>query len=149
LLADILSTFVVSLSPLGESRVGIPYGLVQGLPLIWAFGAGLVGNLLVFPIFNFLINQLNHRLWPYHAYRSRSIWFMKRSKKLLGKKVQRYGFWGLMLFVMIPLPITGAYMGVIGARVFGIGTRAAFYAISLGISISASLIALASLVFSA
>jgi len=144
MLADIISTFVVSISPLGESRVGIPLGILKGLPIMWAFVAGLVGNLLVFPIFNFLINTLDQRLWKFQFYRTCSIWMMRRSKRMMGKHVSKYGFWGLMLFVMIPLPITGAYMGVIGAKVFGIGTKSAFFAISIGITISASIIAVVS-----
>mgnify|MGYP002276986268 CR=1 FL=1 len=140
MLEDIISTFLVSISPIGESRAGIPFGLVSGLPISWAFLAGLLGNLLVFPIFNFLINQLDHRLWQFHNYRTISLWMMRRSKKLIGKHVSRYGFWGLMIFVMIPLPITGAYMGVIGAKVFRIHTKPAFIAISIGVTISAGLV---------
>lgn len=140
MLADVISTFLVSISPLGESRVGIPLGIFKGLPILVAFVFGLAGNLLVFPLFNTAIDLVHKSLWKYHAYRQTSLWMMRRSKKLLGKQVKAYGFWGLMLFVMIPLPVTGAYMGVIGAKVFGIKTKTAFFAISIGIIVSASII---------
>lgn len=65
---------------------------------------------------------------------------MRRAKSQVGTKIQKYGFWGLMVFVMIPLPVTGAYMGVIAARVLSIHPSAAFKAISLGVTISCSII---------
>lgn len=140
MLADIITTFAISISPLGESRVGIPFGVMSGLPVIWAYIIGLSGNLLVFPVFNALINLFNEKLWKHHIYRMHSIKMMRRSKRFLGNKVQKYGFWGLMIFVMIPLPVTGAYMGVIGSKVFGVKTKMAFLAISLGVIISATII---------
>ena len=140
MLADIVTTFAISISPLGESRIGIPFGVMSGLPVIWAYVIGLLGNLLVFPIFNTLINLFNQKLWKHHFYRNHSIKMMRRSKRILGDKVQKYGFWGLMIFVMIPLPVTGAYMGVIGSKVFGVKAKQAFLAISLGVIISASII---------
>lgn len=144
MLADTISTFLVSLSPLGESRVGIPYGIIQGLPVLLAFTVGLIGNLLVFPVFNTAIDLFNKTLWPNHTYRNASLWMMRRSKKLVGKQIEKHGFWGLMLFVMIPLPVTGAYMGVIGAKVFRINAKTAFLAISIGLTVSASIITVAS-----
>ncbi|MBR9860769.1 small multi-drug export protein [bacterium] len=141
MLSDILGTFAISLSPLGESRVGIPYGVLNGLPVFWAFVIGLSANLLVFPVFNFLINRLDQKLWRFHFYRGMSLRMMRRSKRMLGQQIQKYGFWGLMVFVMIPLPVTGAYMGVIGSKVFSIKSKQAFLAISIGVTISASIIA--------
>lgn len=56
-------------------------------------------------------------------------------------KIQKYGFWGLMIFVMIPLPVTGAYMGTIAANIFKINRKKAMLAISLGLVVSCFLIA--------
>ena len=48
---DVLFTFLISLSPFGEARAGIPYGDLNGLPILWVLVIGLLGNLLVFPLF--------------------------------------------------------------------------------------------------
>ena len=52
------------------------------------------------------------------------------------KKIEKYGFWGLMIFVMIPLPVTGAYTGCFAAWLFNIPKKKVFLAVSLGIIIS-------------
>lgn len=67
---------------------------------------------------------------------------MRRAKQGVGLKIQKYGFWGLMVFVMIPLPFTGAYMGVVAARVLSVKRSSAFKAITIGIIISSTLIAM-------
>lgn len=141
MLAESIHTFLVSISPLGEARIGIPLGVLIGLHPVAAFLIGLGANLLVYPIFNGLITKFDHKLWQHKGYRKRSIKLMRRAKNNVGNKIGKYGFWGLMVFVMIPLPVTGAYMGVIAARVLSVDSKDAFKAISLGVTISCSIVA--------
>lgn len=143
MLWDIFQTFLFSLSPLGEARVGIPFGMVKGLHPLVAYVVGTTANLLVFPLFHYLLNTFDKKLWRFKAYRSRSVKMIRNAKNGVGAKIHKYGFWGLMIFVMIPLPFTGAYMGVIAGRVLNVETRSAFKAISIGVIISSTLIALA------
>ncbi|MFN3530448.1 MAG: small multi-drug export protein [Bacteroidia bacterium] len=74
-------------------------------------------------------------------YRKYSVRLMQRAKKGVGEKIKKYDFWGLMLFVMIPLPFTGAYMGVVAARVLQISRPKASRAIGLGVVIATTIIA--------
>ncbi len=137
----IIYTFLISISPLGEARAGIPYGILNGLHPVLAFLAGLIGNLLIFPLFMLLINAFNKKLWRYRVYKQQNIRLIRRAKKGVGVHIQKYGFWGLMIFVMIPLPTTGAYIGTIAAYIFKIPRREAFVAISLGVIISCLIMA--------
>lgn len=140
-LSDAIQTFLISLSPLGEARVGIPYGVVKGLPVWMAFAVGLTANLLIFPIFNGLIDAFDRQLWRrYKLYREYSVKLMKRAKRGVGNSIKKYGFWGLMLFVMVPFPGTGAYMGIIAARILNISRYSSFMAISLGVIVSSLII---------
>ena len=132
----IIYTFLFSISPLGEARVGIPYAVLNDLHIGWAFGIGLIANLLVYPLFTWLIDVFDEKLWNYNWYRKSVIRLSRLAKRSVGSKVQKHGFWGLMIFVMIPLPGTGAYMGTIAAHLFKIERKKAFYAVSLGILIS-------------
>ena len=60
MLQDIILTFLISLSPFGEARVGIPFGVEStALPTIWIFIIGLSANLLVFPLFYKVIELSN------------------------------------------------------------------------------------------
>lgn len=137
----IIFTFLFSISPLGEARVGIPYGIVSGLSPVLAYLLGLGGNLLVYPLLLGLVKFFNKKMWRFRIYKQQSIALIRRAKNITGNKIQKYGFWGLMIFVMIPLPVTGAYMGTIAAMIFKIKKRKAFTAISLGVLISCSIIA--------
>lgn len=141
LVEDYIFTFLFSISPLGEGRVGIPYGILNGINPYLAFVIGLVANLLVYPLMMFLIKTFNARLWKYRPYKKQSIKIMRRAKSGVGANIQKYGFWGLMIFVMIPLPITGAYMGTIAASIFEVDKKKAFLAISLGVIVSCFLVA--------
>lgn len=139
---DIIYTFLISVSPLGESRVGITYGIVKGLNPVLAFAVGLLGSLLIYPVLMWLIDTFNARLWKYRPYKLQSVRLMKRTKKGIGDNIKKYGFWGLMLFVMIPLPFTGAYSGTIAAVLFKIDRKKAFLAISIGVFISCLIVVL-------
>ena len=60
----------------------------------------------------------------------------RRAKVGAGKNVKKYGFWGLMIFVMIPLPGTGVYAGTIAGYLFGMERKQAFLANTIGIFFS-------------
>ena len=141
MLQDILFTFLISLSPFGEARAGIPYGELNGLPIVTAFLIGLAGNLLVFPLFYKFIEIGNKYLLKNRFYKKSAVQLSLRARGKSKNVINKYGVWGLMLFVMIPLPITGAYIGTIAAYIFGINYQKSLIAISTGITISSFLVA--------
>ena len=137
---DILFTFLISFSPFGEARAGIPYGELVGLPIIWVFVIGLTANLLVFPIFYKVIELANKNLWKNPLYKRTAIYLSSRARTKTKTIIKKYGVWGLMVFVMIPLPVTGAYIGTIASYIFGISYRKSLIAISSGITISSIMV---------
>ena len=121
MLKDIIFTFLISFSPFGEARVGIPYGIEHtDLTLIWVFIIALSANLLVFPLFYRVIEFFNNHFLKSKWYRKAAIYLSLRARRKTGAVVQKYGAIGLMIFVMIPLPFTGAYIGTIAAYIFKI-----------------------------
>ena len=137
-------TFLFSMSPIGEARLGIPYAVFNNVHFLLAFAVGLVGNLLVYPLFMWLIDRFHQKLWPYTLYKKGMIRFSRIAKRSAGGNIQKYGFWGLMVFVMVPLPGTGAYTGTIAAALFKIERKKAFLAITLGTLISCVIMAVGS-----
>lgn len=144
MLTELIITFLLSISPFGEGRVGIPYAILNEVPFFWALLVGLIANLLIYPILMFLIDTFNTQLWPNRFYKKSVVRFSRIARKKTGSSIEKYGFWGLMIFVMIPLPGTGAYLGTIAASIFKIERRKAFWAVSIGVFISCIIMAVLS-----
>lgn len=137
---DFIITILFSLSPLGEAKVGIPYGLLNDLNPYLVFVFALVANILIFPIMMYFLNSVNALLTRLRWYKKSALWVAKRAKKGAGEKLEKYGYWGLALFVMVPLPGTGVYAGSIVTYLFKMNAKKAFIANSIGITISSLII---------
>ena len=133
---DILVTFLISLSPFGEARAGIPYGELNHLPIFLVLVIGLAGNLLIFPLFYRTIEFSKKYFSKNGFYKKSVIYLSSKAKARTKAMIKKYGVWGLMAFVMIPLPVTGAYTGTIAAYIFGISYKKSLIAISIGVTIS-------------
>jgi uncharacterized membrane protein len=141
MLTEFITTVLISISPLGEARAGIPYGVMNDIPVGWAFLVGWLANLLVFPLFFYGIRFSNKTLWKSKAYKKGAVYLSKRAKKKTKSSIDKYGLWGLMVFVMIPLPITGAYIGTLAAYILGMDFKKSFLAVTVGVTISSVIIA--------
>ncbi len=140
----VIEEFVIamlwSISPFGEAKVGIPYGLINGLNIYLVFILCFLANVLVFPIMIFFLEKINNYLLRWNPYKKAAIFVARRAKTGSGDKIKKYGFWGLLLFVMIPLPGTGVYAGSIATYLFKIKRRKAFVANSVGIFLSSVIV---------
>jgi uncharacterized membrane protein len=72
-------------------------------------------------------------------------WFASVERR--SEVVRRWGFWGLVLFVSIPLPVTGAWTGSVAATLFKFKLRHSFAAIFLGVTIAGFIVSAISLGF--
>ena len=129
-----------SISPFGEAKVGIPYGMLSGANIYLVFIGCLIANILVFPIMMLFLSSINPYFLKWNFYKKSAIWVARRTKKGSGLKVQKYGFWGILVFVMIPLPGTGVYAGSIASYLFNIEKKRAFAANTIGIFLSSLMI---------
>lgn len=125
-----------SVSPFGEAKVGIPYALFNDVNIYLAFIFCFAANVLVFPIMIFFLDYINKHFLKFRFYKKSAIFVARRAKTGAGKNVQKYGFWGLLIFVMIPLPGTGVYAGSIASYLFNINRKIAFFANTIGIFLS-------------
>ena len=132
--------FLWSISPFGEAKVGIPYAIFNGANVYLAFIVCFVANVLVFPIMMFFLDTINGYLIKWRPYKKSAIYVAQKAKFGAKKGVQKYGFWGLMLFVMVPLPGTGVYAGTIAAYIFGFDRKQAFFANTIGIFFSSVIV---------
>jgi uncharacterized membrane protein len=66
---------------------------------------------------------------------------LARARTKVHAAVERYGYWGLAVFVAIPLPMTGAYTGTLGAWVLGMQRRKALLAVTAGVVVAGAVVA--------
>lgn len=137
---DLIIAILWSLSPFGEAKVGIPFGLYQGVNEYIVFIACFLANVMVFPLMMFFLKYINRYLAKWRFYKKSAVFVGQRAKKGSGKKIQRFGFLGIVLFVMIPLPGTGVYAGTIAAYLFKMKKREAFAANTIGIFLSSVIV---------
>lgn len=140
MISDLLIAMLWSVSPLGEAKVGIPYALLNGVNIYVAFFFCFIANVMVFPIMTFFLDVINRYFIRWYYYKKAAIFVARRAKVGAAKNVKKYGFWGLMIFVLIPLPGTGVYAGTIAGYLFGLERKQAFLANTIGIFISCVII---------
>jgi len=129
----LLDAIVFSLLPVSELRGGIPIALSQGINPITAYLVCVFANMLVFPVVFLFLNTLHKGLMKINFYNKTFNRFLEKVHKKTHKKIEKYGYIGLTLFVMVPLPVTGAYTGTVAAWFFGMKKSKAFFAIAMGI----------------
>jgi len=145
LIEDLIISMLWSLSPFGEAKVGIPYGMLKGHNIYVVFLVCFVANAMVFPLVIFFLEKVNRFFTKWKFYKKSAIFIARRAKNGSGRNIQRFGFLGLVLFVMIPLPGTGVYAGSIASYLFKIERKRAFLANTIGIFFSSVIIWLATL----
>lgn len=140
MLQDFIITILWSISPFGEAKVGIPYGLLKDLNPYLVFVFALAANIAVFPIMMFFLDRMNKLLLRWRWYKTAALWVAKRAKRGSADKLKKYGYWGLVMFVMIPLPGTGVYAGSIVSYLLKMNVKRAFIANVVGITISSMIV---------
>jgi len=141
-------TFFTAALPLSELRGAIPLAILKyGFSPYKAFIISALGNIL--PVLPLLVGlekiseYLSHKFYWFNRFFS---WLFERTRE---KHKDHFHYWGdlaLFIFVAIPLPLVGAYSGVVAAFVFGIPLKHAFWSIVLGV-LAAGLIVTAITIF--
>ena len=124
----------LSFLPISELRGAIPFAIGNGVPWYIAYAMAVLINALVAPacwIFLSTLHKLFLRMAWYGRFFER---FIERARNKLHDKVERWGWLGVAVFVAIPLPITGAWTGTLGAWVLGISRRKTLVAVILGVA---------------
>ncbi|MEO0294352.1 MAG: small multi-drug export protein [candidate division WOR-3 bacterium] len=141
----IIKIVILSLLPISELRGSIPLGLSSGIPIYVVFPISVASNILVFPIFYLFLSSIHNLLMKINLYRKTFNFFLERTRKNLSPKIEKYGYIGLTLFVAIPLPVTGAYTGTLGAWFFKMQKRKSFLSIIVGVFIAGIIVSLVSI----
>ncbi len=133
-----LTIFIISMIPILELRGGMIAASVLGVPYVRALILCIIGNIIPIPFILLFINKIFEWLKSFRF--TRGI-VLKLENRAMGKsdKIQKYEFLGILLFVGIPLPGTGAWTGSLIASLLRIKLRKAVPAVFLGILMAAAI----------
>jgi len=137
-------TVLLAASPVVELRGAVPFAIVNGLSLSKSYILSVSGNMLpVVPLF-FLFDFLFKKLIKVKIIGKFLKWWFTKLKKN-SKKVSIWGYLGLIMFVAIPLPTTGAWSGTLVARLLNFTLSETILAVFLGVIISGIVVSFATL----
>ncbi len=166
---NLLYIFAIAMLPVIELRGAIPVGASLNLPFYENYICAVLGNLLPVPFILIFIPKILEWLGQYRFFKPIVNWLHRKANKNKAKIVKTNVtvdgenakaevlstdgkkrtmsvpvFIELMLFVMIPLPMTGAWTGALVAALFDFHKRYSFLAILLGVLGSGVIMCLAS-----
>lgn len=129
----ILMTLLVSMIPVIELRGAIPIATAHGLEPYISIPVAIIGNLIPVPFIIIFIKKIF--AWIRKVMPKLDGMVTKLENRALSKKetVEKYAFWGLFVFVAIPLPGTGAWTGALIAAMLDMRLKRAFPSIALGV----------------
>lgn len=125
--------------PIIELRGAIPVGISLGLSPLHAAILSFIGSMIPVPIILFTIEPIFNWMKKTKTFRKLVHSITDRSMNGSGK-IQKYGAWGLLIFVAIPLPGTGVWSGSLAAALLDMRFKWAFPAILVGNIIAAVII---------
>lgn len=155
MLKDWLILIFITFLPLVELRLSIPVGILSGtISLPWGmtlsglglnpwlvFGTAAITNILLgFMVFN-LIHFFDKGLRNSRIKNTYSK-FMDRSHRKLSPYVNKYGLFGVAIFIGLPIPGSGVYMGSLGAFMIGLKKKQFYKATILGVIMAATIVTL-------
>ncbi len=133
-----LATILMAMTPVGELRLSIPVSVLgYNMPVWQAFVLSIFGNAIPAMIILLFTGRF-HNWVEKEAGKWGKNWadyLIKVQKKFSGD-YEKYGLWGLMIFIGVPIPGTGAWTGALAAFVFGIPFKHSWPFILGGIIIS-------------
>ena len=136
-----IAILVVAILPIFELRGAIPVGInYLGLPWPSVFLFAVLGNMIPVPLLLIVFNRLVRIGEKIKFFRK----ILTRTERR-GKVVDHYKMLGLIIFVGIPLPVTGAWTGALAARIFGIPFLKAMLGILGGVLIAGVIVTTLSL----
>jgi len=135
-------TVFLSFLPISELRGAIPFAVANGMPWYIAFPLAVFVNILVAPVCWIFLSTLHRLFLKMSWYKNLFERIITRARNKLHDKVERWGWLGLIVFVAIPLPFTGAWTATLGAWVLGISRRKTMLAVIIGVIAAGAIVTL-------
>ena len=121
-----IAVFVISMIPIVELRLAIPIAVAVKLPFAVALPIAMIGNLIPIPFIIMFIKKIFAWMRKVSPKLNKVVDKMEAKAEKNKEKVLKYAFWGLVLFVAIPLPGTGAWTGALVAAMLDMPLKKPF-----------------------
>jgi uncharacterized membrane protein len=134
--------------PWWESRYSIPIAMLY-LNWNWwnALPIAVIGNIFPIPFILLFFRYIEKFLRNYKFWTNIMDWLFAKTRKRADSKIKKYEYLGLLLFVAIPLPFTGAWTGALIAYLFDLKFSKSLITILLGILVAASIMIIITILF--
>ena len=138
-----LIVFLISILPILELRGGLIAAALLEVPPLAAYIICMIGNLIPIPLILWFLDYV-FDFMKKHNILKKFVLFCERKGNEKKDSIEKYGFWGLVLFVGVPLPGTGAWTGCLIATMLRMDKKKAFLATLLGVVMASIIMMLVS-----
>ena len=140
-LGKCVSVFIVSMLPIIELRGGMIAAALLNISLIKGFIICFLGNILPVPFILWFIRKILEWMRNVKCFKKIVKWLDKKVENKKGQ-IEKFGFCGLVAFVGIPLPGTGAWTGTLIAAMLDMDKKKAFLAALVGVLVAGVIMAI-------
>lgn len=136
---------ICAMIPIIELRGAIPLGMGLGLQWWQSYLYAVIGNMIPVPFILLFITKIIALMTRSRVkfFNKIGTWLTNKAEKNRGK-IEKYSFWGVCLFVAVPLPVTGAWTGSLVAATIGMKWWKALLSCFLGVLIAGVIVTLIS-----
>ncbi len=135
--------FIISMVPILELRGGLLVSKLLDVSITTAIPICIIGNIIPIPFILLFIKQIFKWMKKIKIFRG-LIEKLENRAMSRSDNIKKYEFWGLVLFVGIPLPGTGAWTGSLIAALLDVDFKKAILAELLGIAIATVIMSIVS-----
>lgn len=138
---EAIQIFLYSMIPSVEARYVVPLLAIHQYGWTWwqAMPISIAGNIFLVPFILLFFKRVEHYLYRYPRCKKAMDWGFPLVRKRADERVQRYEAFALVIFVAIPLPLTGAGLGSLIAYLFDLPVKRSFLMIFIGVIISTTI----------
>lgn len=142
----ILILILITLLPLFELRASIPLGIlsgevhllgmnIQGFGFPWfsVFLICVIANIILGPLIYIFLNKFVHHLLKIRLFEKYYEKKVEKTQRKINKYVEKYGIFGVALFIAVPLPGSGSYTGALGSYLLGLNYKDFVIANTIGV----------------
>lgn len=137
-----LFTVGLSFLPISELRGAIPFAVASGAPLWLAAAVSIAANALVGPVGFLFLETAHGALYRWGFYARLFDRLVARAREKVKRPVEKYGYLGILVFVAIPFPLTGAWTGTLGAWILGMDRKKSMAAVAAGVLVAGAVVSL-------